>query len=115
MALLIAELILLPLNQCDPRDRGEENCVRGPTQCSDSTSAARKQVAAHRKARRPFGPHASFLNQGKQSALDHIDGEAAERGLLVLLVHIAPGILQRLDASIERDDVLAVTAKRQRC
>src|SRR5690625_5058588 len=66
-----------------------------------------------KKARKLTARAPSIISRAP-SALDHIDGAAAQRGLRVLLVHVAPGILQRLDAGIERDDVRAIPPKRER-
>src|SRR5947209_3094046 len=44
----------------------------------------------------------------RSSAFDHIDREAALRGLLVALVHVEAGPAHRLDHLVERDAVGAV-------
>src|SRR5699024_7470298 len=46
------------------------------------------------------------------SALDDVDGEAAERCLLVLRGHIRAGLAHRLDHLVEADSMLAVAPQR---
>ena len=48
------------------------------------------------------------------SALREVDGETAGRGFLVLHAHVAAGLAHGLDAGVERHDVGAVAAQRER-
>src|SRR5699024_11303813 len=52
--------------------------------------------------------------RGSGSALDDVDGEAAERCLLVLRGHIRAGLAHRLDHLVEADSMLAVAPQRDR-
>src|ERR1043165_4032049 len=53
-------------------------------------------------------PFSAGTRRHPLSALHHVDGEAAEAGLLVALVHVEPGLAHRLDHLIEADPVRAV-------
>src|SRR3954452_6834174 len=44
------------------------------------------------------------------SAFDDVDSEAATRCLLVLVLHVRPGVAHRLDGLVQRDELLAVPA-----
>src|SRR5947209_19579522 len=79
----------------------------------------RKSMSRHRaedggeRALTPIGL-APPPTERPPSAFRKIDREAAGRRLLVPDAHIAPRLLHRLDAIVERHDVAAVPAERQR-
>src|SRR3954453_16483265 len=50
-----------------------------------------------------------------RSALDHVDREPAQRGLLVLRHHVAAGLAHGLDHPVEVDEMRAVAAQGQAC
>jgi hypothetical protein len=50
----------------------------------------------------------SFADRKTKSAVRDIDSEAAQRGFLVLFMHVLAGLAHRLDADIKADKVLAV-------
>src|SRR3954469_7971971 len=51
---------------------------------------------------------AGSLRGGRSSAFHHVDGEAAEAGFLVALVHVEAGLAHRLDHLVEADPVRAI-------
>src|ERR1700693_3452160 len=62
----------------------------------------------------PAHPGGARFIAAERSALDNVDGDPAERGLLVLRHHVATGFVHRLDNGVERDAMRAVSAQRKR-
>src|SRR5699024_6823749 len=100
-------------DQCSKRRRGDLHRVTPPAR----TRAVERPVFEE-EARRgaPRLRDQAGLRRGCQrgsgSALDDVDGEAAERCLLVLRGHIRAGLAHRLDHLVEADSMLAVAPQR---
>jgi hypothetical protein len=56
----------------------------------------------------PLGAHDNHIGH---SAVRHVDGKAAQRGFLVLFVHVMAGLAHGLDTGVEADKVLAIAAQ----
>src|SRR4249919_196038 len=76
-----------------------------------TSSGARMNATAYQMPSR-YRPLSSRKRSMSLLALDHVHGEPAARGFLVLFLHVAPGVAHGLDDLVERDPVLAVTTQR---
>src|SRR5207342_27612 len=79
-------------------------------QNSVTSSGARMNATAYQMPSR-YRPVSSRKRSMALLAFDHVHGESAARGFLVLLLHVAPGVAHGLDDLVERNPVLAVAAQ----
>src|SRR5690606_34592414 len=85
--------------------------TRAATRRSSPTSSP-KRIPTSRSASTTGTPTPN--SRAEASALWQAEAQAAERGLLVALVHVPAGLPHGLDARIERHDMRAVAERCQR-
>src|ERR1700761_9776456 len=77
-----------------------------------------RQWRYERRPPRPSTPTAAggegpaTAASSRQSALNHVDGQAATRGFLVFVLHVAAGIAHGGNHLVQRDTMLAVALER---
>src|SRR5579885_2106370 len=90
------------------------SCMSRPVSRMVDGDALARCVDAHRARRRRASQEGERIpcrdGSDTGSALDHVDGEAAAAGFLVLVLHVAAGVAHGLDHLVETDAMLAVAA-----